>query len=44
MAPALDHVSSDLLQQITVTVLAAAILFFGIMPDILASRILAAMP
>jgi NADH-quinone oxidoreductase subunit N len=43
-APALDHVSSDLLQQITVTVIAAAILFFGIMPDILASRILAAMP
>jgi NADH-quinone oxidoreductase subunit N len=43
-SPALDHVSSDLLQQITVTVLAAAILFFGIMPDILASRILAAMP
>ena len=43
-APALDHVSSDLLQHITVTVLAAAILFFGIMPDILASRILAAMP
>jgi NADH-quinone oxidoreductase subunit N len=41
-APALDHVSSDLLQRITVTVLAAAILFFGIMPDILASRILAA--
>src|SRR6266513_2205648 len=43
-APPLDHVSSDLLQRITVTVLAAAILFFGIMPDILASRILAAMP
>jgi NADH-quinone oxidoreductase subunit N len=43
-ATALDHVSSDLLQRITVTVLAAAILFFGIMPDILASRILAAMP
>src|SRR6266478_1519135 len=43
-APALDHVSSDLLQRITVTVLAAAILFFGIMPDILASRILAATP
>ena len=43
-APALDHVSSDLLQRITVTVLAAAVLFFGIMPDILASRILAAVP
>jgi len=43
-ATALDHFSSDLLQRITVTVLAAAILFFGIMPDILASQILAAMP
>jgi NADH-quinone oxidoreductase subunit N len=43
-APAHDHVSSDLLQRITVTVLAAAVLFFGIMPDILASRILAAVP
>jgi NADH-quinone oxidoreductase subunit N len=42
--PALDDVWSDLLQRITVTVLAAAILFFGIMPGILASRILAAMP
>ena len=40
--PALDHVSSDFLQRITVTVIAAVIFFFGIMPDILASRILAA--
>jgi len=39
-----DRFSSDLLQRITVTVLAAAILFFGIMPNILAARILAAMP
>jgi NADH-quinone oxidoreductase subunit N len=34
--------SSDLLQQITVTVLAAAILLLGLMPDPLAARILAA--
>lgn len=39
-----DRFSSDLLQRITVTLLAAAILFFGIMPNILAARILAAMP
>jgi len=43
-APALNHVSSDLLQRITVTVLAAAILLIGIMPDSLAERIIAAMP
>jgi len=43
-AQALAHVSSDLLQRIIVTLLAAAILFFGIMPDILVSRILAAVP
>jgi NADH-quinone oxidoreductase subunit N len=36
------HRSSDLLQQITVAVLAAAILLLGLMPDILAARILAA--
>ncbi len=42
--PALDHVSSDLLQRITVTVLAAAILLFGITPNVLAARILAATP
>ncbi|HZR06055.1 MAG TPA: NADH-quinone oxidoreductase subunit N [Candidatus Udaeobacter sp.] len=41
-AAALDDVSSDLLQRIAVSVIAAAILFVGIMPDILASRILAA--
>src|SRR5438874_10959197 len=34
---------SDLLQQITIVVLAAAVLFFGIMPATLASRILAAL-
>lgn len=36
--------SPDLLQRITVTVLAAVILFLGLMPDTLAARILAAMP
>jgi len=37
-----DHSSSDLLQRITVAVLAAAILLLGLMPDTLAARILAA--
>jgi NADH-quinone oxidoreductase subunit N len=37
-----DRSSSDLLQRITVTVLAAAILLLGMMPDTLAARILAA--
>jgi NADH-quinone oxidoreductase subunit N len=39
-----DRPSSDLLQQITVAVLAAAILLLGVMPDTLAARILAAVP
>ena len=39
-----DCASSYLLQQITVAVLAAAILLLGILPDILAARILAAVP
>jgi NADH-quinone oxidoreductase subunit N len=39
-----DHPSSDLLQRLIVAVLAAAILFFGIVPDSLAARILAAAP
>ena len=37
-----DRSSSDLLQRITVAVLAAAILLLGLMPDTLAARILAA--
>jgi NADH-quinone oxidoreductase subunit N len=37
-----DCSSSDLLQRITVTVLAAVILLLGLMPDTLAARILAA--
>jgi NADH-quinone oxidoreductase subunit N len=39
-----DYPMSDWLQRIMVAVLAAAILFFGIMPDILAGRIVAALP
>jgi len=43
-APPGDHIASDSLQQATVTVLAAAVVFLGVMPNILASRILAAIP
>jgi NADH-quinone oxidoreductase subunit N len=43
-APSPDHLSSDLLQRITIVVLAAAVLFLGVMPDILVARILAAVP
>jgi NADH-quinone oxidoreductase subunit N len=43
-APALDHVSSYLLQRSTVAVLAAVVLLLGLMPDTLAARILATMP
>jgi NADH-quinone oxidoreductase subunit N len=39
-----DRSSPDLLQQITVAVLATAILLLGLMPDTLAARILAAVP
>ncbi len=39
-----DCPSSHRMQRITVIVLAAAILFFGIMPNVLAARILAAVP
>jgi NADH-quinone oxidoreductase subunit N len=39
-----EHVRSDLLQRATVAVLAAAVVFFGVTPNILASRILAAIP
>ncbi|HEY7000375.1 MAG TPA: NADH-quinone oxidoreductase subunit N [Candidatus Udaeobacter sp.] len=39
-----DFPPSDLLQRMTVAVLAGAILFLGLMPDTLATRILAAMP
>jgi len=40
----LEALPSDLLQQITIGVLAALILLLGIMPNALAGRILAAMP
>ena len=39
-----EHVLSDLLQRATVAVLAAAVVFFGVTPNILASRILATIP
>lgn len=39
-----DSLSPDLLQRSTVIALAAAVLLFGIMPGILATRILAAVP
>ena len=39
-----DVISPDLLQRSTVIALAAAVLLFGIMPGILATRILAAVP
>jgi NADH-quinone oxidoreductase subunit N len=40
----LDGASFDLLQQTAVAVLAAAVVFLGVMPDVLASRILGAIP
>jgi NADH-quinone oxidoreductase subunit N len=43
-APLGDHIPSDSLHRATVTVLAAAVVFLGVMPNILASRILAAIP
>jgi NADH-quinone oxidoreductase subunit N len=42
--PALGHQPSDLLPRSAVAVLATAVLLLGLMPDILAARILAAMP
>ncbi len=42
-APSPVHSSPDLLQRITVAILAAGILFLGLMPDTLAARILAAL-
>jgi NADH-quinone oxidoreductase subunit N len=43
-APLRDRIPPDVVQQTTVGVLAAAVVFLGIMPDLLASRILAAVP
>ena len=43
-AQALDRVPSGRLQQGTVTLVAAAVVFLGVMPSVLASRILAVIP
>jgi NADH-quinone oxidoreductase subunit N len=43
-AAPMEHMRSDFLQQTTVAVLAAAVLFLGVIPNVLASRILAAIP
>jgi len=43
-APPGDHIPSDFLQRATVAVLAAAVLFLGVLPNVLAARILAAIP
>jgi NADH-quinone oxidoreductase subunit N len=43
-AKSIERIPSDLLQQATVTLLAAAVVFLGVMPNALTSRILAAIP
>ena len=43
-AEPMEHVRSDFLQRATVTMLAAPIVLLGVMPNVLASRILAAIP
>jgi len=43
-SPALDQMSSNLLQRSAVAVLAGIVLLLGIMPNTLTARILAAMP
>jgi NADH-quinone oxidoreductase subunit N len=43
-SPALDQMSSNLLQRSAIAVLAGIVLLLGIMPDTLTARILAAMP
>jgi NADH-quinone oxidoreductase subunit N len=40
----LDRMPPDFLQRVTVAVLAGAVVFLGVLPDVLASRILAAIP
>jgi NADH-quinone oxidoreductase subunit N len=44
VAEPMEHARSDFLQCATVTLLAAAVVFLGVMPNVLASRILAAIP
>ena len=39
-----ERISPDFFQQITVTLIAAAIILLGILPNVLASQILAAVP
>ncbi|HJY52708.1 MAG TPA: NADH-quinone oxidoreductase subunit N [Candidatus Udaeobacter sp.] len=43
-AKSIERIPSQLLQQATVTLLAAAVVFLGVMPNALTSRILAAIP
>ena len=43
-AEPIERIRSDFLQQATVAALAAAVVFLGVMPNFLASRILAAIP
>ena len=43
-AQPMDRIPSDFLQRATVTLLAAPIVLLGVMPNVLASRILAAIP
>ena len=43
-AEPMEHVRSDFLQRATVTLLAAPVVLLGVMPNVLASRILAAIP
>jgi len=40
----MDRIPSDFLQRATVAVLAAAVVSLGVMPNVLTSRILAAIP
>ena len=43
-AEPMDRIPSDFLQRATVTLLAAPVVLLGVMPNVLASRILAAIP
>ena len=43
-AQAMDRIPTDFLQRATVTLLAAPVVLLGVMPNVLASRILAAIP
>ena len=44
VAEPMERMRSDSLQGATVTLLAAAVVLLGVMPNVLASRILAAIP